>query len=471
MLIGRKAEQTRLRDAFDSEYSEFVAVYGRRRVGKTFLVRETFGYSFTFSHTGLAKKNTRAQLENFRSSLRKQGLPKAAIPATWPEAFDMLEVLVEQSSDKRKVIFFDEIPWMDAPRSGFLMALEHFWNSWASARKDVLFIICGSATSWIINKVLHNHGGLHNRVTYSIALSPFTLRECEDYAKSLKLGMNRRQIMEGYMIMGGIPFYWSKLQRGLGLQQNIDELFFKESGLLHNEFDALYASLFDNPAPYMAIVTALGKKKIGMTRDELIESSGLKTNGMVTRYLRDLEHCGFIRRYNCFRKKSKDAMFQLMDNFTLFYFRFMQTGANDEHLWSKLSGTPVYNTWCALSFERVCLQHSRQIKAALGISGVITNEFSWRGAPSGGGGGTQIDLILDRADEVVDLCEIKYYKDLFSVDEKFLDDLEHKAEMFIRGSKTSKAVHYVLVTNKGVVRNANANEIHNVVVADDLFVE
>ena len=470
MLIGRLEEQDELRAAYNSEYSEFVAVYGRRRVGKTFLIREAFDYKFTFSHTGLSKKNTKAQLLNFQSSLRSQGMPKAPLPENWLEAFDMLATLLSQSTDKRKVVFIDEMPWMDAPRSSFLTALEHFWNGWASARKDILLIICGSSTSWIINKIIHNHGGLHNRLTYRIQLQPFTLYECEQYAQHLHLEMNRKQIMECYMIMGGIPYYWSKLKRGKSLAQNIDRLFFARDGELRNEFSQLYASLFNHPEPYIDIINLLGKKKIGMTRNELVDLWKKGSNGKLTSILKDLESCGFIRKYHSIGMKNKNAIFQLIDNYTLFYFKFIEDNLiNDEHFWTKSHDTPLFSTWTGLAFERVCLLHARQIKEKLGISGVISSEYAWRVEKTKDHPGAQIDLLIDRNDDVINLCEMKYSKTAFSIDDDYNETLQQRRVLFKSETKTTKAVHITLVTSAGLVHNAYSFEIQNEVTSDDLF--
>lgn len=470
MLIGRLEEQDELRTAYNSEYSEFVAVYGRRRVGKTFLIREAFDYKFTFSHTGLSKKNTKAQLQNFQSSLRSQGMPKAPLPENWLEAFDLLANLLSKLEDKRKVVFIDEMPWMDAPRSSFLTALEHFWNGWASARKDILLIICGSSTSWIINKIIHNHGGLHNRLTYRIQLQPFTLYECEQYARHLHLEMNRKQIMECYMIMGGIPYYWSKLKRGKSLAQNIDRLFFAHGGELRNEFSQLYASLFNHPELYIDIINLLGKKKIGMTRNEIVDSWKKGSNGKLTTILKDLESCGFIRKYHSIGMKNKNAIFQLIDNYTLFYFKFIEDNLiNDEHFWAKSHDSPTFATWAGLAFERICLLHARQIKEKLGISGVISSEYAWRLEKTDEHPGTQIDLLIDRNDDVINLCEMKYSKTSFSIDDNYNETLQQRRALFKAETKTTKAIHITMVTSTGLIRNANYFEIQNEVTAEDLF--
>ena len=473
MLIGRKKEQERLLNAMREEDSMFVAVYGRRRVGKTYLVRETLGNSFTFYHTGLAKSPMKKQLAAWKLSLREYGIKKPVLPKTWLEAFDMLKDVVRQSDKTKKVIFIDEMPWMDTQRSGFIPALENFWNGWASARKDVVLIICGSATSWIINKVIKNHGGLHNRVNTKIHLQPFTLNECEKYSAYRKLGMSRKQLMECYMVMGGIPFYWSKLQRGLSMSQNIDILFFNPDGELVNEFSELYASLFKNPAPYIKVVNILGTKRIGMTREEIITEGQLTDNGKLSEILEDLEACGFIRKYKAFGQKSKGALFQLIDSYTLFYYQFIkQNRREDNHFWTSQTGTPVYYNWCGLAFERLCLLHVPQIKKALGISGTISTVCSWRsGKRAEGQKGAQIDLLIDRNDNVIDICEMKYTKYPYEMDIAEEMKIQNRRSRFIEEADTDKAIHLILVSASGVKRNCYSDEFQSLISAEALFEE
>lgn len=472
MLIGRKEEQRKLREALESEYSEFVVVYGRRRVGKTFLVREMFDKRITFAHTGLAQKNTREQLQNFQLSLRRQGYDKAPLPTNWLEAFDMLATLVEHSKQKRKVVFIDELPWMDAPRSSFMSALEHFWNGFASARKDILLITCGSATSWITKKLLKNKRGLHNRLTYRIHLQPFNLYECERYAIYRKLGMNRKQILECYMALGGVPYYWSLLDKSKSLAQNIDMLFFSKDGELKQEYNELYASLFNHPDRYLAIIDILGKRKSGMIRAEVVKETGLMDNGKLSEMLEDLENCGFIRKYNAIGRKAKGAIFQLIDSYTLFYFRFVKDNlVNDEHFWSKSIDTPAYFNWCGLAFERVCLLHSRQIKARLGVSGIISSEYAWWVEGNEEEKGAQIDLLIDRNDGVINLCEMKYTKTPFKINSAYNAELQNKKMRFIETTKTQKAIHLTLVTFQGLVRNSFSDDVQNQIAGNELFIE
>ena len=470
MIIGRKEEQQILRSAVQSENSEFVAVYGRRRVGKTYLIRETFGYKFTFQHTGLAKGNTKEQLFSFAISLRDAGYDDCPIPKSWLEAFSLLSAYLKNSADEKKIVFLDELPWMDTPRSNFISAFEHFWNGWASARKDIILIICGSATSWIINKVINDHGGLHNRVTKQIALQPFTLKECEMFAQSKGLEMSRYQLAECYMVFGGIPYYWSLLEKGLSLAQNIDKIIFAKNGKLSNEFNQLYASLFKSPEQYIDIVTALGKKKVGMTREEIIAATDKYSNGALSKVLDELEYCGFIRKYNGFDKKSKQAIYQLIDNYTLFYFKFIQQNENnDEHFWSASIDSAMHRAWSGLAFERLCMAHTQQIKAALGIAGVLSNVYSWRKGADETSDGAQIDLLIDRKDQVINLCEMKYSLSEYIIDAEYEQKLRNKKSAFINATNTRKAVHLTMVTTFGIKTNAHSGIVQNEITLEDLF--
>lgn len=473
MLIGRKKEQEELLRAYQSEYSEFVAVTGRRRIGKTFLVRETFGYKFAFQHSGIANQKTRIQLQEFRQSLIQSGMKKCRMPSDWFDAFNLLSQFLNNLPKGKKVVFIDELPWMDAPRSHFVSALEHFWNGFATARKDILLIICGSATSWIINNVFRNHGGLHNRVTYRIHLSPFTLHECELYAQSRRLDMTRFGILECYMVMGGVPFYWSLLERGRSVAQNIDNLMFSPMGKLRYEYRELYDSLFKNPEPYLEIVSLLGTKRIGMTREEMVKEGNVPSNGQLTKVLENLEACGFIRAYSINGRRHRNLRYQLIDNFTLFYYKFLHNNAGvDEAFWSNNLNTPSTNTWQGLAFEQVCFEHIRQIKWALGIGGVVTKIYSWQiGGDDEGRTGAQVDLVIDRADRNVNLCEMKFSTTKYAVNKEDDADWRHKQVRFMETSKPFKGAFMTLITPFGVKEGMYQFSAHNVLTLDDLFKE
>lgn len=471
MLIGRKKQQKELNDAYNSEESKFVALCGRRRVGKTYLIKQTFSGRFTFTHSGLADGTLQEQLYGWRSSLENAGYHVSSTPKHWLEAFDMLKELIRRSKAKKKVVFIDEMPWMDTPRSKFVTALEFFWNGWAAMRDDILLIVCGSATSWIINKIFRNHGGLHNRVNCQIFLEPFTLRECEEYSRTARLDYSRYELLEAYMVMGGIPYYWSLLEKGKSLAQNIDSLFFSPQGLLHYEFRELYDSLFRNSDAYIKVVNVLGQKLCGMRREEIVHELKITDSGNLSRILEDLEHCGFIIRTNAYGAKKYNSVYRLIDNFSLFYLKFMKENKTDDpSFWSHNYTSPLRYSWCGLAFERVCFQHIQQIKQALGISGVMTNTYSWQSKDDPVyGSGAQIDMLIERADNTVNVCEMKFSQSEFVIDKDYDAVLRHKLSRFSAAVSRHKSVQLTMVTTFGVARNAYWNRVQSEVVADDLF--
>lgn len=473
MLIGRSKQQEELRALVESKESQFCAIYGRRRIGKTYLVRETFNYHFTFQHTGLADQPLKKQLSSFRDSLIASGAPKQPIPKNWSEAFTALQTFLQNSEDKKKIIFIDELSWIDTPKSGFVSALEHFWNAWATARKeqDIVLIVCGSSTPWITNKIINNHGGLHNRLTSTIHLEPFILSECEKFAETAQLGFSRTDIANAYMVFGGVPFYWSLLKRTESLPQNIDRLFFDKDAKLKHEYREMFASLFKDPSLHLKVLEELCKKKAGLTREQLAQHPNLKNDGTLTKVLDELEQCGFIQRYHKIGQEKKGALFQIIDNFVLFHFKFLATSKNiDKQFWSKSLNTAQLNTWYGLAFERLCLQHIDQIKSALGISGILTNTASWFSKANGENDGVQIDLVIDRNDGIIDICEMKYCKDKYALDKKSYENIKNKQSVFESNTKIRKAVQIVLISSFGAQHNAYYNElVHQEIMLDDLF--
>lgn len=467
-IIGREKERELLNQYIDSNESEFIAIYGRRRVGKTFLIRKMFGERLAFYMTGMDNVTMQDQLLNFTLELRKFSGKDIPVPENWLYAFNSLATYLESLPNGNKIIFMDELPWMDTPKSKFISALEHFWNSWASNRSDIKLIVCGSATSWMIDKLINNRGGLHNRLTHRMAIEPFNLQECEQYFEAKGFGYSQKEIAECYMIMGGIPFYLKQMQKGLSVAQNIDRLFFEIGCALDGEFDNLYRALFKFSENYIRIVEALASKGKGLTRQEIIQQTKLPNNGGLTTMLKELKSCGFIRQYEPFAKQKKDILYQLTDFYSLFYFRFIQKNRyRDEHFWTNSLGSGIHRSWSGYAFEMLCLMHIAEIKKALGISGVQSLTSSWRSNSSEEG--AQIDLVIDRKDQTVNLCEMKYADRTFVIDKQYDENLRNKLASFREETKTRKSLHLTFVTTYGVKPNAYSGHIQKEVVLEDLF--
>ena len=469
IIIGRDKEKAALKSYYESGVPEFLVVYGRRRIGKTFLIREYFGGKFDFTVTGLANGKKEDQLKGWNMAINDCFGGSGADAENWFDAFILLKKNLERHrKTKRKIIFIDEAPWMDTPKSGFLMALEHFWNGWASGRPDIFLIICGSATSWVVKNLLKNKGGLHNRVTRRMSLLPFALKETEAYLKDKEFNLGRYRICELYMIFGGVPYYLSLLGKGLSVPQNVDALCFDEVGSLRGEFQEVYSTLFRNSGNYIAVVTALSQKTKGLTRDEIIHETGLTSGGGLTQIIETLEHCGFIRAYPSFSMDDNLCLYQLTDPFSLFHLRFIKgKRPKNTRFWTSNLENPSLSAWKGYAFEQVCLSHGEQIKQALGIASISTEVSSWRSRESSPG--AQIDLLIDRKDGIINLCEMKYSKAEYVITKKTEADLRNKIAVFEAETNTKKAVHLTMVTTYGVAMNPHSGIVHSEVTLDELF--
>ena len=459
-IIGRKEEIDLLSTLKNSTKSEFVAVYGRRRVGKTFLIRNVFEEHISFQLTGTANVNLKQQLMNFHTAFVKvnpERAPKSA-PKSWFEAFNILSLFLEKQSTLRKIIFLDELPWLDTPQSGFVAALEHFWNSWASARQDILLIVCGSAASWIINQLINNRGGLHNRLTERIVLHPFTLAETETFLQSKGGSYDRYQLLELYMVLGGIPFYLENVKVNRSVAQNIDRMFFTEGGLLTLEYANLYRSLFENYDKHTLIVEALSQKGKGLTRKELIALTKLPDGGSMSNILEELEQSGFIKRYLPFAKGKRDALYQLIDPFTLFYLTFVKdTKAEGQGAWLGQFDSSQWQVWSGYAFEFICRYHVAAIKKHLGISGIYAEISTWRSQRSAGG--AQIDMVIDRKDRVINICEIKFSHKAFTITQAYAENLRNKLMVFREETGTNKALFLTIIAAHGLKPNTYSMQL------------
>lgn len=469
-FIGRKQEIKMLQDIKDSGKAEFVAVYGRRRVGKTYLIQQFFDNKFAFSATGILEGTREEELFAFTSALIAVGYTGPQ-PKTWLEAFEGLKSVLERQLHKgRQVIYIDELPCFDTPKSGFVRALGHFWNTWAALRKDVILIVCGSATSWMIENIVNDHGGLHDRTTHTIYLRQFTLAETESYLQTKKIHWSRQMIVETYMMLGGVPYYLSLLNPQESLAQNIDRLYFHKNSELGQEYQRLYASLFKSPESYIRIVEILGKNKQGLTRGEIAEKLKISSSGTLSKQLENLEYCDIIRRYVTKiggRLKTNEAYYQLVDLFTLFHLTFSKKLTTEDY-WEQRLNTPVLNSWQGLAFEHVCMVHIRQVRHALGLDKIAVEYYSWRSSTAPR---AQVDMIIERADRLVNLCEIKYTQSEYTITSNEDLKVRNRTAAFVRETKTRNGILPTWITPFGLFHNEYSVSVQYQVTLDDLFVD
>ena len=474
-IIGRKKERELFNDICATQKPALVAVYGRRRVGKTFLVRQHFNNSFDFSFTGSYQMPRQGQLSLFNKELRRFSGEEFPLAKDWFSAFEQLRQYLSSLKKKRLILFFDELPWMETPKSSFMQAFSYFWNTWASTRKGLKLFVCGSSTTWMIDKLIGDKGGLYGRVTHTVYLAPFTLGETEAYLQANGIRWNRYQILEIYMVMGGIPFYLEMLKPQLTFDQNVDNLFFAANAPLRMEYGFLFRSLFNDAQLYRQVVETIARHSQGMTRQQIKEELGLGDGGVLTAVLENLVRCDFLRRYAAFGKSERNALYQLTDLFSLFHLRFVaDNNGQDAQFWSNMRENPSRVAWRGYAFEQVCLHHIPQIKEAIGIKAVLSNVCSWScptftdkdGNPWQG---TQIDLLIDRRDQVINICEMKYANDVYIIDKDYEERLRRRLSTFQHLTRTRKALHLTFITTYGLSRNTHSSNVQTEVTMDDLF--
>lgn len=470
-IIGRIEEQNKLKTVLLSKRSEFVVLYGRRRIGKTFLIKEYFQNKFSFYTTGVLSKKNKTELFAFNKSLLDYGSTEKTIPDNWFDAFNRLEKMIKNNIIKldlrynKRILFFDELPWFDTGKSEFKAALELFWNSFASSQNDLVLIVCGSATSWILNNLLNGKGGFHNRITLKIPMHPFTIKEAELLINGLNNnGLSKLDIINAYMVFGGVPYYLNLIDPNFSLIQNIDNICFKEGGELSNEFDNLFSSLFKKHENHLKIINVLAKSKMGMSRSELIKETKLPSGNSFTKTLLELEECGFIRKYRDYKKTTKDGLYQLIDPFTLFSINYLKNRKFD--LWSNFIGEPSYYSWCGYAFEILCINHINSIKHALMIEGIDTLNYSYYNNKIGG---AQIDLLIDRRDNVINLCEMKFSLQEYAIDKDYENNLLNKIEVFKNDTKTKKAIHLTFITLNGLKKNSYSGIVRKSLTSEIFF--
>ncbi len=480
MIIGREKERKIFDRMLASKESEFITIYGRRRVGKTFLVRETFvTKKCHFVHvTGKYKRGMREQLAKFSEGLSEAFYDKAPMlpPKNWEEAFQRLHINIEKSKQK-VVVFLDELPWLASPRSGLLSVIDYYWNRHWQQRNNVILIVCGSSASWIIKKIINDKGGLHGRTTCKIKLEPFSLYESKEYLKSRKIRLNNKSITNLYMILGGIPYYLKHIQPGLTAEQNIQELLFSKNAALKDEFYLLFKSLFKNSEAYIELIKLISTKRHGLLRTEIKEGAKLSSlGGHLSERLEDLRMAGFIEEHVSWKRKHGEY-YKLVDEFCLFFLFWMDKHKKNTFLegyWVSQCDKPSYKAWSGYAFEAVVMKHIDQVVSALGIkSGGIAS--SWKYIPakkSKENNGAQVDLLLSRNDHAITLCEIKYNQASFKIDKAYAKILINKIDVFRRQTKTQREVFLSLILANGLQESMYSEElVDSVVTLDDLFKE
>jgi uncharacterized protein len=484
-LIGRKAEQETLDNAYASKRPEFIALYGRRRVGKTFLIRQCFDTrdeAVFFNSTGTKDGALKEQIAHFSQSIGNAFFggvtPKPA--SNWDRTFALLtQAMTSVPKSKKIVLFFDELPWMATKNSHLLQTLDYYWNQYWSNDGRIKLIVCGSSASWIIDKIINNKGGLHNRITRTIQLNPFDLPETAQFLAKQGLRFNPAQVLQLYMAMGGIPYYLAAIAKGSSAAQAIEKLAFRRSGLLLGEFDKLFSSLFADAAPYIELLRLIAATRHGIAiKDIVARSRRFSKGGRIADKLEDLKRAGFVLAFKPYQRAKKGIYYRVIDEYTLFYLDWiepvkdtLQEQSLAAGYWQGLQQSAGWHAWAGYAFEAVCFKHLPAIRRKLEIPPTaITHSWRYVPAKSSKEDGAQVDLLFDRRDEVITLCEIKYSNKPFVIDKAYARTLETKARIFAAKTKTKKQIMTTMIAAHGVAENLYSdNLLVGTVTLDDLF--
>jgi hypothetical protein len=484
-VVGRDHEIKILENLLTSSKPEFLAVYGRRRVGKTFLIREFFKAQqdvIFFNVSGAKNAPLTEQINHFMQQMGAVFYGGAELKASkgWDQAFEKLTKAFEiRPPDKKIVLFFDELPWMATKNSKLLSTLDYYWNQHWSNHKNLKLIICGSSASWIIQKIINSRGGLHNRITEKIALEPFNLTDTECFLHHSGIQLNRSQILQIYMAMGGIPYYLSKIKKGMSAAQIIESLAFSKKSFLLEEFDNLFSSLFEDGEVHEKLVKIIGKHRYGIGQRNLLQKAGKSTSGGGgVKKLKELEDAGFIERFKPLYHQKKGIYYRLIDEYTIFYLKWiepirdeLQSQSLEPGNWQALQNTPEWYAWAGYAFEAVCYKHISAIRQRLAL-GVTALASSWRFSPTKGTPehGAQIDLLFDRKDGAITLCEIKYTNEPFALTKEHWEALNRKIKVFTEKTQTKKQIFLALISANGIKPTLYSEEfISGLVILEDLF--
>jgi len=481
-IIGREKEVKILDEVWKSKDAEFIAIYGRRRVGKTYLIREYFAdKSIYLEASGAKDKPLKTQIENFMKAVSKTFFKGAELqrPQTWDEVFEVLtRELINVASSKKTVVFLDELPWMATKKSGLLQSLDYYWNLHWSRIPNLVLVVCGSAASWILEKLIYAKGGLHKRITRKILLEPYNLKETQEFLHSLSIKLNQKQILDIYMAIGGIPYYLKAVSKKLSAAQNIEAICFQKNGLLYNEFSNLFEALFEQAHVNLTIVKEIVKHGNSISREELINHTGIKSGGTLNNRLKELEASNFIKSFIPYTRKNRDQFYRVIDEYSLFYLKWIEPilnsgiGVDEQGYWENMINTPAVTTWSGYAFENICLKHTYQIRKALHIEKISCKAGKWHYIPKKNSvkQGAQVDLLFDREDGIITICEIKYSNTSFVIDKDYGKQLMKKTEVFQEQTESNKQINLAMITTLGVKPNLWSEElIQNEVSLTDLF--
>jgi len=489
-IIARKKEKKVLADILWSKSAELLAIYGRRRVGKTFLVRnffESLDNVIYFEMAGQKQESgeyapLKYQLGNFKYQFERTFSKEIQVPQSWQEAFNILKKEVDRFDDAnvKLILFFDELPWLCSPKSGFFEALDQAWNTSFERQHNVKVIVCGSAASWMLKKIVHAKAGFSRRITHKIQLPPFSLKETKEYLTFKGFDLSLMSIAEIYMIFGGIPYYLNFMNPHKSIYQNIEDECFDISGRLVDEYHLVFDSLFNHSNNHKKIVEFIASRQKGVLLKELTKQFSSLKGGSLSRIIDNLVGSSFIKKTAPLYNEKKGTTYRIIDEYILFYLKWIKSAPQsiiespNTLYFQSIAQKNAYSSWKGFAFERLCLKHEYQIRKALGIHKILTMPSMVYFYDEQGKRSSQIDLLFERADRVITICEMKYSETEYSLKKSDIKSMMHKKKDLRRylsaKKKGQKDIHICYITSNGVKHNQNFYELQpSVLHLNDLF--
>ena len=489
-IIARKREKQILESVLRSKSSELVCVYGRRRIGKTYLVRNFFESCdnvIYFELTGQKQESgeyapLKYQLANFKYQFERTFDRDIPQPTSWQNAFTVLRKETERFKDStsKLILFFDELPWLCSPRSGFFEALDQAWNTTFERQPNVKVIVCGSAASWMLKKIIHAKAGFSRRITHKIRLTLFSLKETKEYLLFKGFDLSSRSVAEIFMMLGGIPYYLNFMSPHKSIYQNIEDECFDINGRLVDEYAIIFNSLFKNSENHKKVVEYIASKHKGVLLEELTGKFSSLKGGSLSRILDNLVSSSFIKKTPPLYNEAKGTIYRLIDEFVLFHLKWIKPAPRSIFespstlYFQNRAQSNSFKSWRGFAFERLCLKHEYQIRQSLGIHKILSIPSMVYFYDQQGKRSSQIDLLFERADNVISICEIKHSESEYELTKADVNSLMRKKEDLRRylalKKKTQKDIHIVYVTTNGVYLNKYFHQLQpSVVKLDDLF--
>jgi AAA+ ATPase superfamily predicted ATPase len=464
-FIGRKVEIAQLTALIDLPRPSIAVIYGRRRVGKSELIRHVTQGKNVLSFEGLEGQPKHKQIKNFLFQLSAQSNIREKNISDWPDALILLRTLTQ---DGQWIIILDEFQWMANYQNELVSVIKMIWEKYLSQNPDLTLILCGSIASFMKSKVLKS-SALYGRTDYELNLHELNLSEISEFFP----GKGSDEVIDTAMLVGGIPKYLELISEYPSLYDALEPLAFSQDGFFKTEYDRLFASHFGKKPIFMKIIQTLATNPYGLTTGKLAKEMQVASGGTLCHQLDDLESAGFLHSIIPFDKPegSKLRKYILMDAYVRFYHSIIRGSMKEttppNTQFHAIMSSPRYAAWAGMAFEFLCMRHHKEISRILGFHGIPYTAGPFFQRKTLDTPGVQIDLLFERSDKILVLCEMKYL--LASVPGDIIDQVNRKVSA-LQEKYPGRTILKVLLTKTGSTETvAKKGYFFRIIRADELI--